>query len=462
MINTDSCWTVIEYIVPIVEILIGGYCFYRLSKPFMENKRGTFLVGVSYSLTMLIFYMTPLPFDSFMPYGAGVFAAFLVMCRTDRGNYGQKVFLSVTFFALRGFTFSMAEILYDRLYDFAADTDFMEAHPNMFLGLYIGVCAFYLLLGFGLTAVGIWCILKTYAYKHERMSKKELLVLVIPSVMGVVGYEIIWSYRIFYLIEAGKMSVFYDTLSLLYYTVAVMAIVAVIVLYQSIKAGQEEKLQNELLATQIENTKKHMEQVENLYQNIVGMKHDMTNHIITLERLYAGNKRKEARAYSNELKAALLKPAGRIKSGNPVTDVILQEMQMEADRRQIHFETDFHYPKDSNVNAFDMSVILNNALQNALEYADKLDTSIVSVLSYRRNNAYMIEVKNSFTGSLKWDEESGLPMTSKEKMKGGKTDRVHGYGLSNIRRVALKYAGDIAIDVKDGMFCLSILLMMEE
>ena len=42
-----------------------------------------------------------------------------------------------------------------------------------------------------------------------------------------------------------------------------------------------------------------------------------------------------------------------------------------------------------------------------------------------RNNAYMIEISNSFTGSLQWDEEGGLPVTSKEK-----TD---GHGLSSVR-----------------------------
>ena len=67
----------------------------------------------------------------------------------------------------------------------------------------------------------------------------------------------------------------------------------------------------------------------------------------------------------------------------------------------------------------------------------------------------MIEVSNSFTGNLKWDEERGLPVTSKEK-KGG-----HGYGLANIRMVAMKYSGDIAIDLKDDEFRLSIMLMME-
>ena len=102
---------------------------------------------------------------------------------------------------------------------------------------------------------------------------------------------------------------------------------------------------------------------------------------------------------------------------------------------------------------FDTSVILNNALQNALEHT--AENAFVSIRSYHRNNAYMIEITNSFTGDLQWDPESGLPVPSKRNAQG------HGYGLSNIRRVACKYAGDIAIDIKGGNFCLSVMLMME-
>ena len=79
----------------------------------------------------------------------------------------------------------------------------------------------------------------------------------------------------------------------------------------------------------------------------------------------------------------------------------------------------------------------------------------------------MIEIANSFTGNLQWDEERGLPVTSKEKTEGhgyGQTygyGQTHGYGLANIRMVAKKYSGDIAIDLKDDEFRLSIMLMME-
>ena len=35
--------------------------------------------------------------------------------------------------------------------------------------------------------------------------------------------------------------------------------------------------------------------------------------------------------------------------------------------QKFHFRCDFHYPTGSDINAFDISVILNNALQNAVE-----------------------------------------------------------------------------------------------
>ena len=73
----------------------------------------------------------------------------------------------------------------------------------------------------------------------------------------------------------------------------------------------------------------------------------------------------------------------------------------------------------------------------------------------------MIEISNSFTGNLQWDEERGLPVTSKEKTEDHGYGQTHGYGLSNIRMVAGKYSGDIAIDLKDDEFRLSIMLMME-
>lgn len=442
--------------MPVAEMFIIAVGFYWLAVPFMENKKKAFCVGATYLLTMLVLYYMPLHLDRFLAYMIGVLTVFFVMCLTDRRRYEQKLFLTITFFSLCRFACAIAEILYDNLYSLAWDTDYMTARPDMWFVLYILVCIVYLLLEIVLTSISVWFILRTYVFKQANMAKKELFLLLCPSFAGLASYEILYYYRSFYIAETGKNTGFYDMLALLYYAVSAVGIILVIGLYQSIKEKQEERRQNELLAVQIDSIQQHIGQVEELYQNIRSMKHDMANHIFTIERLYTGNQPEEAKAYSKELEIALLEAAGEIKSGNPVTDVILQEKKGEAEKKEIRFYSDFHYPVKSGINVFDISVILNNALQNALEHTEGGKESYISVLSYRRKNAYMIEVKNSFAGKLQWDAGSGLPITSKEKTKG------HGYGLANIRKAAGKYAGDIDILLKEREFCLSVLLMAEE
>ena len=454
MIDNEAVQAVAD-ILMVVEILITAYCIYRFAKPFMNRKKGAFLSGVAYVLIILILYSIPLPLYAFSVYGIEILVVLLTMCLCDRRNYEQKVFLAVTFFSLRRFALVLAEILYDHLYNWATQTQYMMEHPNMWFALYVGVSILYQVFEFSFMAIAICMILRTYLNKYAQMTKKEMLMLILPSFEMIAGSEIMHYYRSFYILKTGEASGTYDLLSFLYYAISVVPTILFIVLYQKIRAKQEEKLQSELLAAQMDNIRQHIMQVETLYQNIRSIRHDMTNHILTLERLYAENQQKEARAYSADLKASLTVAAEEIKSGNPITDVILQEQKNEAQEKKIHFNSDFHYPSDSAINAFDISVILNNALQNALENAKTSDIPYVSIRSYRRNNAYMIEIINSFTGNLQWNPETGLPLTSKREADG------HGYGLSNIRKVAEKYSGDIAIDTEENEFCLTIMLMTE-
>lgn len=457
MTENGMCYDLTLQLQPVVEQILQGYCFCRLIKPFLEKKERAWCTGAVYFLTMMILYAMNCHPDSSTAVSAGIFVALIVMCWLDRRNYEQKIFLSMTLYSMCWLASAIAEIFNDILYDFAAHTDYMQRHDAKVWGaLYVVISVFYILVKISVMLAGIRCILKVYVYKSVNMTKKELCMLSAPLVMGIGGFETIHYYRSFYILETGSNINAYDVRAVVYYTVSIAVIVVVIGLYQSIRANQEEKLQNELLSSQIDSIRHHIGQVEMLYQNIRGIRHDMANHILTLERLYAGNRTDEAKEYSLNLKAALSGAAGEIRSGNPVTDVILQEWKSEAEKKEIQFRSDFYFPAGSDINAFDISVILNNALQNAVENVEKCETPYISIRSYHKNNAYMTEISNSFTGSLQWDYESSLPVTSKKEK-----DR-HGYGLASIRRVAEKYSGDIAIDIKDGEFLLSVMLMMEK
>lgn len=461
MIENEAAVESTAYVLMVIGLVIKGYCFYRLVKPFMKNKKGAALGGGAFVLVVLILYEVSSYVEAWVAYGIALFVTLLVMCLSDRRNYAQKVFLVGTFFPMRRSTTAMAEILYDHLYNWAERTDYMAEHLYMWFALWVSMSVFYLIFETFFIAGCTWLILKTYSNKQAKMEKGELFMMLIPSLEGVAGYEILQYYRTFYIIEARGIPGIYDLLSFLYYAVSLAILIVFIMLYQKIKERQEEKLRSRLLEAQVESIQQHISQVEGLYQNIRSIRHDMTNHILTLERLYAGNRLEEAREYSEDLKAVLAgtekeQSLTEIKSGNPVTDVILQEKKNEAEKKKIRFQSAFYYPENANINAFDISVILNNALQNAIENVKMNDDPYIRIRSYRRDNAYMIETANCFAENLQWDEESGLPLTTKEGTDG------HGYGLSNIRRVAEKYSGDIAIDVKNGEFCLSVMLMLEE
>lgn len=442
-------------VVVCAEIFIRGCCFGWFAGHYLRKKKTALYASMLYCFIMSVLYFMPLLIKAGTAYITGIAAVFIFICFMERQNYNQKLFLVEVFFTLNWFAAAITEILYDNLYNFILNTSYMAKHTEYMSLLYILVCIFYIFMEFLFTVAGSLCILRVYKKKHADMSKKELFMLAMPLFMGITGYQIIYYYRIFSIAEAGRQLDIYDALVLLYCMASVITIIVVTVLYHNIKTKQEENMQAGILAAQAGNIRKHIKHVENLYNDIRSTRHDMANHILVLERLYAGNKMDEAAIYSAKLKDKLNIEAGGIKSGNPVTDVILQEIKEEAGKAGISFCSEFYYPEGSGIDAFDISIILNNALQNALENTDRDSAGSISVISYRRNNAYMIEVKNSFKGSLDWNEENGLPVTSKEEKER------HGYGLPNIRRIAGKYSGDMDIVLSDGKFCLCIMLMAE-
>ena len=305
-------------------------------------------------------------------------------------------------------------------------------------------------------AVAIGLINKAYVYKNDEMNVKELVMLIIPSLVGVTGYGILQYYLNIYEKDTGKSLTdtygFYGALSFVHYFISIIAILVMTTMFQNWKVAQEEQTGQELVLNQVSDMKKHIGEVEKLYQDIRSLRHDMGNHIQILEHLVAENHMDDAAEYMEHLKKEWNEISPEIKTGSPVLDVIFMEKLREAKERQIRFTSDFHYPKDTKLNAFDLSVILNNALNNCMENVSG-ENPYISITSFRKNSIFMITIKNSYEGTLKY-KESDLPETKK-------SGKEHGIGLHNIRRVARMYLGDISLEQENQEVVLSIMLQVE-
>lgn len=452
----EKYWMVTSKISVIALLMITGIYFGKFVCPYIKKKKGAVAVSIVYITIMFVLYMIPPQIDNFSAYLIGVIAAFLAMYVEDRRNIYQKIFLAITFFSIRWLTVAMAARLDDLVTKALVFRNMSAEKVWLQYGLYVGTRVLDIVLCIAFIAVAIGLINKAYIYKKDEMSVKEMVMLIIPSLVGVTGYGILQYYLMIYERDTGKNLIdtygFYGALSFLHYLISIVAILVVIVMFQNWKEMQEEQRGQELVLNQISDMKKHIEEVEKLYRDIRSMRHDMGNHIQTLEHLVAHNNMDDATEYLEHLKNEWDKVSPEIKTGSPVIDVILMEKLREAKERQIRFLSDFHYPQNTKLNAFDLSVIMNNALNNCMENVSG-DDPYISISSFRKNSIFMITIKNSFGGQLNLGD-SDLPETTK-------SGREHGMGLNNIRRVARMYMGDISLEQGNEEVILSIMIQVE-
>lgn len=441
---------------------LTAYCLVELVKPFLAKHSKVWQVGAAYFMMMQFVRWIPLHISNFAAYSLGIFAAFLTMYYLDRKNTAQKIFLCVTFFSLRGFSFAMENCIdkeYTRLT--AMLPAYFESKWQQF-GLFMIDCLQDIVLSFVFLMFVVSRVKKNYIYKQFIMTKKEMFMLMIPSLSAMLGYVILKYYDNLYTAATGEslyyVHGFYNLICFFYYGISLAAILVFISLHQDLKRRQIEEGQYAVLASQAANMENHIAEVEKLYRDIRSLKHDMENHVMVLEGLYQKNEIREAKEYAKNLREQLRDSTFTVKSGNPVTDVILTEKGKKMEEAGISFQCDFHYPEGTKVDAFDISVILNNALANAIEAVEEtakcrdIKELCITLASYRKKNVYMIEIRNSFYGELVRDEDQ-LPVTTK-KGEG------HGFGLANIKKVAQKYCGDVEIECGNGECVVNVMLLV--
>ena len=126
----------------------------------------------------------------------------------------------------------------------------------------------------------------------------------------------------------------------------------------------------------------------------------------------------------------------------------------EAEKNGIDFVCGFAYPECKNADPFDISIILNNILDNGICAAAECENPYLKITSGMRKNAFLITCENSFCGELKFTV-NGLPETQKSDSEN------HGFGLENVRTIAEKYNGGIDISAENGRFIINVMLIVQ-
>lgn len=445
----------------IAEIIIEGYFFCRFVRPFVRKRHVAKWTGLAYFLMMLFLWLVP--WEVRYSDLCGMAGAFVVMYLLERRNLEQKIFLSVTGSLLFWIESGFALIPRNIYFILVLMTKYFNEKEWLQFFCYLLFEVLYCVLQGILLHFMVRLIHRIYIRKEENVTKKELGLLLLPLFSVLVGRFILAFVVDVYLRDTGQyiwnVHGEYEWLKIIYQVVSFSAVLLTLVVYQKIREAKQREKEDAVLLEQQRRIEIHIREVEGLYREVKGLRHDMGNHVVVLENLFLNHEGEELKQYFKKLKEELLMAQDSLGgygggSKNPVTDIVLAEKKRQAKEEGIAFESGFHYPQDAGLNAFDISVILNNSLANALEAARTCDIPYVKIRSWRRRKAFMIEVENNFSGTLKTTGDGELPQSTKQD------EEQHGFGLANIRRVAQKYYGDVDIVQEGERVRLNVMLML--
>ena len=332
---------------------------------------------------------------------------------------------------------------------------------NIFTFIVIILCVFLYTL---LLSVFLRLISNKFVKKDYLLQIQENIFLILPCIAALCISVTIKMMIIS--VENGMTIVIYDTVPATKFWIPVIcvlllsAIVASVILFQKLVQYNEETGKRAILENQVRQMQKEIVEIQDIYADMRGLRHDMRSHIANISLLVknvAGSVNEELESYIGKMEETVGKLDFTYQTGNPITDIIIHQKGQEAEKKQIQFHVDFAYPRKLSIDVYDVAVILNNALENAIEACCKTEgDKQIKLHSYVKGSLFFIEVENDFSEDIVIEKESGLPVSSKENGK------LHGLGLSNIQRCAKKYMGDIDIVISDtdGRKKFSLTVMM--
>ncbi len=194
-------------------------------------------------------------------------------------------------------------------------------------------------------------------------------------------------------------------------------------------------------------------QIENYNTSELSMKivrHDLKHHFNNIDSLLKSGQYNEAQQYIENMQTELTKIKVEKFCNNPVVNSVLSVTAQRAKEENIILKMDINIPEKISIKPLELSVVLSNALENAINATRKVTDreKIISVVFITLNDKMIFKVSNPYTGKINFDSNH-IPLNNEDG---------HGYGTKSILAFCKRYNSIIDCDDDNGVFTLRILV----
>lgn len=219
------------------------------------------------------------------------------------------------------------------------------------------------------------------------------------------------------------------------------------VLFYRLSRQREMELEiAQLKQDQAEILERDYQALSRTYESNAKLYHDLHNHIEAIYQCLTQGDIQEAVRYCEDLRAPVREISQTVWTGDKALDYLISSKMALAEQRQIKTKVNIEYPHNTNIRSVDLTTILGNLLDNALEAAEAAPKELRFLnLTIRRINAMLIiKVENGY-GNAPTENGGALETTKEDKA-------AHGWGLKSVQTAADRYDGTIITNYKDGVF----------
>ncbi len=435
------------------ELLYAGLlaAFFRSFLPRERRRPGTLLAFSIYLLFELACSRAALPQGSF----ALVLTALLLAASRWMGLSRSLTFLLTLFyFNARISSGLMVQSLY---FIMERSIPFRLEPPEAVFLRAASLVILFLVSHAAILAVMLCALQRQMRKQSMALQRRELCYLSLVPTAGILFGQVIS--RLLIEFKDGVLLQLYErhpaflavipVLALLFYAGAWLTVA----FQQGMAALREEQATYFVERQQTQAIRARIHEAEQFYTRIRQLKHEMRGHMTNIKVLAGQGEYASLEDYIAKMDESMSGFELTLQTGNPVTDVIVNDIRRRSLDLGIRFQVDFHY-RPPGFDAFDVGIILQNLLQNAVEACEKVSEGerFIVLTGKRKGRFFLIEVKNSFTGEVVFGQD-GLPVTTKQE-----DAPMHGIGLANVRREAERYMGELELKVVQQEFSAAVLL----
>lgn len=196
--------------------------------------------------------------------------------------------------------------------------------------------------------------------------------------------------------------------------------------------------------------KKQRDEVQNIYNTMRGWRHDYHNHMQMIKAYLSMHRVEETLVYLEHLEEDLDSIDMAVRTGNVSVDAIVSSKLSIAAKKNIQVECTAKVPEQLQVSDVDLSTIVGNLLDNAIESCEKVEEKkrfLRIYIGIFRKQLYL-SVTNA-TSDTRRKQRSELVSEKRGS---------HGFGLRRIDLVAEKYQGYVNRKNEPGVFVTEVML----